>query len=449
MARRKPFNYSFVSFFKHKVNGGILLILFAVLAMVVANSPWSTYYINFLEYPLSLKFGDFNLLSHHGIGLSMADFINDCLMAIFFFHVGLEIKREILVGELSSVKKAALPIIAAFGGMIVPVLIFLIFDHTAPGSRGAAIPMATDIAFSLGALSLLGKRVPLGLKIFLTAFAVADDIGGILVIAVFYASNLNYIALFSAFALIALLYVANRLRIQWKTLYALVGIAVWYLFMQSGVHSTVAGVLVAFTIPAVPRMDIQKYINRIRRSVNTFPVRNIKSIVLTNDQIRELKIIEGNSNKVISPLQDMEDRLSGFVNYFILPLFAFANSGVVFGSNGELFGLVTFGVAFGLIIGKPIGLFSFTWISVKLKLVMLPDGVNWKSLWGVCCMGGIGFTVSLFIANLSFGTAYPELLNQAKLGIVLGTLVSGMIGYVFLNKALPKNKTEDAETDQE
>jgi len=210
--------------------------------------------------------------------------------------------------------------------------------------------------------------------------------------------------------------------------------------MQSGVHSTVAGVLVAFTIPAVPRLNIQKYINRIRKSVNTFPVTSNASIVLTNDQILELKIIEGNSNKVISPLQDMEDRLSGIVNYFILPLFAFANSGIVFGTNGELFGLVTFAVALGLIIGKPIGLFSFTWLSVKLKLVILPHGVNWKSLWGVCCMGGIGFTVSLFIANLSFGSAYPELLNQAKLGIVLGTLTSGLIGYLFLNKALPKKK---------
>jgi len=305
MARRNPFNYSFTSFFKHNVNGGIFLIFFATLAIVVANSPWSSYYIRFLEYPLSLKFGEFNLLSIQGEALSMADFINDCLMAIFFFHVGLEIKREVLVGELSSVKKAALPIIAACGGMIVPVLVYFMFDHTSPGVRGAAIPMATDIAFSLGALSLLGKRVPLGLKIFLTAFAVADDIGGILVIAIFYASNLNFIALFAALGLIALLYLASRLRIQWITLYTVVGIAVWYLFMQSGVHSTVAGVLVAFTIPAVPRLNIQKYINRIRKSVNTFPVTNKESIVLTNDQIRELKIIEGNSNKVISPLQDM------------------------------------------------------------------------------------------------------------------------------------------------
>jgi Na+:H+ antiporter, NhaA family len=439
MNYRKPFNYSFTSFFRQNVNGGILLIIVAVLAMLLANSPWNNYYNAFLNYPISLKFGDFNLLSHHGASLNMAAFINDCLMAIFFFHVGLEIKREVLVGELSSLRKASLPIIAACGGMIMPVLVYSLINHGYPGSRGAAIPMATDIAFSIGALGLLGKRVPLGLKIFLTAFAVADDIGGILVIALFYSTDIQIGYLIVAFILIACLFIASHFKIQKKGLYIITGITVWYLFLQSGVHSTIAGVLIAFTIPAYPRLDVQKYIGRIRESVQTFPIKKQDSIVLTNDQIRELKNIEASSNKVISPLQYMEDRLGGLVSYFILPLFAFANAGIVFGNgDGTLFGLVTYAVAIGLIIGKPIGLYSFTWLTVKSKIAVLPDEVDWKSMWGVCCLGGIGFTVSLFIANLSFASVSQEMLNQAKLGIVVGTIISGIIGYLFLNKALPK-----------
>lgn len=420
----------------------MLLIVFSVLAMIMANSRWSSYYLGFLDYPVSLIFGNFNLLSHHGEPLSMAAFINDCLMALFFFHVGLEIKREILVGELSSVRKASLPILAAFGGMLMPVVIYLLVDHVPPGSNGMAIPIATDIAFSLGVLSLLGKRVPLGLKIFLTAFAVVDDIGGILIIALFYTDMIHWSYLLTALGLIVVLLVACRLRINKRALYCLLGIAVWYLFLQSGVHSTIAGVLVAFTIPARPGLKIGKYIDRIRYSINTFPKTKNESILLTNNQIYELKNIEEASDKVISPLQYMEDKLDSLVNYFILPLFAFANAGIVFNSSGEFFGTVTLAVALGLILGKPIGIFCSTWLSVKLHLVCLPDGVNWKSILGVSCLGGIGFTVSLFIANLSFGTADLEILNQARLGIIIGTIVSGLMGYYLLNLTLPKKDAE-------
>ena len=410
----------------------------AVLAMIVANSPWSTYYAGFLNHPISLHLGDFNLLSHHGESLTVAAFINDCLMAIFFFHVGLEIKREILVGELSSTRKAALPILAALGGMIAPVLVYFLFNGSEPGIRGAAIPMATDIAFSLGVLSLLGKRVPLALKIFLTAFAVVDDIGGILVIVLFYTEEIQLSYLLFAFALIILLAVACKLRINKKTLYIVTGIAIWYLFLQSGVHSTVAGVLVAFTIPAYPRLNIDKYISRIRKSIDSFPPN--ESITLSNEQIHELKNIEGASNKAISPLQYMEDRLNGLVNFLILPLFAFANAGIVFvGGGSDLMGMVTLGVALGLIIGKPLGIFSFTWLFVRLGVVRLPDGVCWKSIFGVSCIGGIGFTVSLFIANLSFADVDISLLNQAKAGIILGTIISGAVGYIVLDKCLSKN----------
>jgi len=445
MQKIKPFNLSFVTFFRHYVTGGMILMVVAVLAMVLANSPWSSYYFDFLKHPISLRFGDFNLLSHHGESLNMATFINDCLMAIFFFHVGLEIKKEMIVGELSTVKKAALPIFAAVGGMVVPVTVYLLFEGTGVGVRGAAIPMATDIAFSLGVLSLLGKRVPLSLKIFLTAFAVVDDIGGILVIALFYTQELQIMYLLSAFLLIALLAIACKYGVRKKTLYVLTGIAVWYLFLQSGVHSTIAGVIVAFTVPAYPRLNVSKYVDRIRKSIGSFPLG--ESITLSNDQIHELKNIEGASKRVISPLQYMVDKLNGVVNFFILPLFAFANAGVVLsGGEGDLFGTVTLGVAFGLIIGKPIGIFSFTWLFVKLKIVKLPDGVNWKSIFGVACLGGIGFTVSLFIANLSFAEVDMNMLNQAKLGIILGTIFSGVIGYIFLNKTIAATPSADQST---
>lgn len=443
MPKRNPFNYSFFNFFRHTVNGGMLLMITAVLAMIIANSPWSDWYIEFFNYPISLQIGDFNLFSHHGNPLTLSAFINDALMAVFFFHVGLEVKREILVGELSTVRKAALPVLAAVGGMIVPVIIYLSIAHTSPESRGAAIPMATDIAFSLGVLSLLGKRVPLGLKIFLTAFAVVDDIGGILVIAFVYTTGLQLSYLAIAGILLLFLAFINWRGIVTIPLYITVGIAVWYLFLQSGVHSTIAGVLIAFTIPARPKIKIGKYIDRIRDSINTFPKSKEESIVLTRDQIWELKNIEAASNNVISPLQHIEDRLHGVVSYFIMPLFAFVNAGIVFsGSINDFLGVVTYAVALGLILGKFIGIFSFTWLGVKLKLVSLPDNSNWKSIAGIAMIGGIGFTVSLFIANLSFGSDHPELLNQAKLGIIIGSVVSGLLGYLILHMVLPKSEAD-------
>lgn len=440
MSTHKPFNYSFLSFVKHNVNGGMLLMITAILAMVIANSPWSETYFEIWTYPISFQIGDFNLFSHHGQPLTLADFINDALMAVFFFQVGLEVKREILVGELSSVSKASLPIIAAFGGIIIPVIIYLSIAGSEPYSRGAAIPMATDIAFSLGVLSLLGKRVPMSLKIFLMAFAVVDDIGGILVIATVYSTDIQSGYLFTAFGLFVILCLANYKKISSIYFYIVIGIGIWYLFLQSGVHSTIAGVLVAFTIPARPQLNVNKYISRIKHSVEAFPNELSSNQILTTDQITELKNIEAASNKVISPLQSIEDKLHGVVNYFIMPLFAFVNAGIVFSNNiSESIGVVTFGVLAGLVLGKPIGIFSFTWLAVKLKLVSLPTDCRWKDIFGVAMLGGIGFTVSLFIANLSFGDSHLDLLNQAKLGIVSGTVFTGILGYFILYKVLPRS----------
>lgn len=419
----------------------ILLFVTAILAAIIANSPLAPVYQDFLQQELHLRIGDFNLFSHGGHPLTMIEFINDCLMTVFFLAVGLEIKRELLVGELSSFRKAALPFVAACGGMLVPVIIYssLVASGT-PETRGMAIPMATDIAFSLGVLSLLGKRVPLSLKIFLTAFAVVDDIGGILVIAIFYSSEVAYGYLIIAAVLYCFLYFMGKFGMTQKIFFLFVGVIIWYLFLQSGIHSTISGVILAFVIPARPRLDAGKYINRIRTIISAFPVTRSENIVLTNEQIATLKLVEHASDRVISPLQSLEDNLHGMVNFVILPLFAFANAGVVLSGGGSLVGDVSIAVAAGLLLGKFVGIFLFTWLAIKSRLVLMPSGMNWKNLAGVSLLGGVGFTVSLFIANLSFAGEYPELLNQAKLGVLSGTIIAGILGYMVLRIVLPKAK---------
>ncbi|MDM8155168.1 Na+/H+ antiporter NhaA [Bacteroides gallinaceum] len=434
----KTFDYAFLSFLKHRVNGGMVLMVVAVLAMVIANSPWAEAYHAFWNHPVSLQVGEFNLFSHHGEPLTLMAFINDALMAVFFFSVGLEIKREVLVGELSSLRQALLPIIAAVGGMIVPMVIYYLMTAGTPASGGLAIPMATDIAFSLGVLSLFGKRIPLSLKIFLTAFAVVDDIGGILVIAFCYTSHLAGGYLLAAFIVLAILLIANRMQVMSRTFYCVSGIVVWYLFLQSGVHATIAGVLVAFTIPSIPCLNVKKYITRIRENIAGFPHFDKSSILLTPNQIDVLKSIESASDKVISPLQFMEDRMHGMVNYLIMPLFAFANAGITLSGNGsgEIAGLVTYAVVLGLVLGKFVGIYSFTWLAVRMRVTSLPQGMNWRNTAGVALLGGIGFTVSLFIANLSFGAVDEALLSQAKLGVLVGTVLAGILGYVVLKLTL-------------
>ena len=443
----KTFDYSFLSFLKHRVNGGMVLMIVAVLAMVVANSPWADAYHAFWSHPVSLQVGSFNLFSHHGEPLTMMAFINDALMAVFFFSVGLEIKREVLVGELSSLRQALLPIIAAVGGMLIPVLLYFALTAGTPAADGLAIPMATDIAFSLGVLSLFGKRVPLSLKIFLTAFAVVDDIGGILVIAFGYTSHLDAAYLLGALGVLLLLAVANRMRVMSRTFYCWAGIVVWYLFLQSGVHATIAGVLVAFTIPSLPCLNVKMYIARIRENVAEFPHFDKSSILLTPNQIDILKSIESASDRVISPLQFMEDRMHGMVNYLIMPLFAFANAGITLsGAEGAVAGPVTYAIVIGLVLGKSVGIYLFTWLAVRSRVTALPQGMNWQNVAGVSLLGGIGFTVSLFIANLSFGETDEVLLNQAKLGVLVGTVLAGVLGYVVLRYVLPKQEGASAGT---
>ena len=441
-------NYSFLSKFRRHVNSSMVLILFTVLALVCANIPVvKDFYFSLWQHEVSLSIGDFNFFSHGGHPLTLGQMINDFLMAIFFLSVGLEIKREIRVGELSTKDKALLPIIGACGGMLMPVIVFyLICPSDAAMQRGLAIPMATDIAFSLGVLSVFKTRVPIGLKIFLAALAVADDLGGIIVIALFYSSDINWLFLALSALCVAVMVLGNILKVRSKSFYVSIGLVLWYMMLNSGIHATIAGVIVAFCIPATLKKGTGHYLERIRRNVNKFPVIEVdeqhNAIVLTNDQIHTLKSIESAADKMISPLQDLEDNLHFLINYIVIPLFAFANAGIDLSqmNMGSLFSGVGLAVMLGLVIGKFLGVLSFSWLAVRLKVVSLPANTTWKAFASVCVVCGIGFTVSMFIADLSYAgiEGGAALLSQAKLGVLCGSVISAVLGCVLLNKTLPK-----------
>ena len=441
-------NYSFLSKFKRHVNSSMVLIFFTVLALICANVPAvKDWYFALWQTPVSISVGDFNFFSHGGHALSLGQMINDFLMAIFFLSVGLEIKREIRVGELSSKDKALLPIIGACGGMIMPVLVFfLLCPSEAAMQRGLAIPMATDIAFSLGVLSVFNTRVPVGLKVFLAALAVADDLGGIIVIALFYSSEINLLfMILSALCVVAMI-LGNFMKVRSKAFYVTIGLILWYMMLNSGIHATIAGVIVAFCIPATLKKGTGYYLERIRKHVNKFPEIEIdeqhNTIVLTNEQVHTLKSIESAADKMISPLQDLEDNLHFPISYIVIPLFAFANAGIDLAgmSFGALFSGVSLAVMLGLVLGKFIGVFSFSWLAVRLKLVSLPAGTTWKAFASVCVICGIGFTVSMFIADLSYAgiEGGEALLSQAKLGVLSGSVLAALLGCLLLNKTLPK-----------
>ena len=427
----------------------MVLIVCTVLALICANIPVvKDWYFSLWQHNVSVSIGNFNLFSHNGHPMTLMAVINDFLMAIFFLSVGLEIKREIRVGELSTREKALLPIIGACGGMVVPVLLFWL---TCPGDaamqRGLAIPMATDIAFSLGVLSVFSKRVPIGLKVFLAALAVADDLGGIIVIALFYSSDIDFLYLALSAACVAVMVLANILKVRSKAFYVTIGLVLWYMMLNSGIHATIAGVIVAFCVPATLKKGTGHYLERIRMNINKFPVIDVdeqhNAVVLTNEQIHTLKSIESAADKMISPLQDLEDNLHFLINYLVIPLFAFANAGIDLSgmSLGSIFSGVSLSVIIGLVLGKFLGVFSFSWLAVRMKIVALPAGATWKAFASVCVVCGIGFTVSMFIADLSYaglGAQGAALLNEAKLGVLCGSVISALLGCWLLNRNLPK-----------
>ncbi|HEX6861700.1 MAG TPA: Na+/H+ antiporter NhaA, partial [Thermoanaerobaculia bacterium] len=401
----------FAEFAHTASSGGIVLLVCTAVALAWANSPWAASYHHIWELEVAVDAGPlaFRSTLHH--------LINDGLMAVFFFLVGLEIKREVLIGELASFRQAALPAAAALGGMVVPAAIYAALNSGGSGSAGWGIPMATDIAFALGVLALLGDRVPAGLKVFLAALAIVDDIGAVLVIALFYTAGVSWAALGIAGALLLLAAGANAAGVRRPSAYALIGLALWAAVLASGVHATVAGVLLAMAIPSRTRIDEDEFLRRARRTVDEFESGcGPGTTVLTNQVQQEaLLTLETLCKQAQAPLQVTERRLHGTVAFFIMPLFALANAGVRL-SGGELATAlsspVTLGVVLGLLLGKPLGITLFSWAAVRMGVATLPSRVTWRMVHGAAWLGGIGFTMSLFIAGLAF-PGMPDLLAAA------------------------------------
>jgi NhaA family Na+:H+ antiporter len=423
----------FQTFFRLESASGILLLVSAVLALIWANSPLSPFYFGLWETNVTASVGGF------AISKPLLLWINDGLMAIFFFVVGLEIKREVMVGELASPKKAALSIAAAVGGMLVPAGIFALLNSGGAGSSGWGIPMATDIAFTLGVLALLGRRVPLALKVFVTAVAIVDDLGAVLVIAIFYTEKLSMGSLALATMLFAAVLVLNFAGVRRVWPYGLLGLALWVAFLKSGVHATIAGVLLAMSIPARRLIDAPQFLERAELYLSEIreDIQRTGRCEPTQDQIAALHSLEDSAEKLQSPLARLEHELHPLVAFFIMPVFALANAGVALRGNGTgigemLVSPVALGVILGLFFGKQIGIFAASWLAVKIGVAALPDSVRWHQLWGVAVLCGIGFTMSLFIAGLAF--ADLVLLDEAKVGILAGSFVSALAGSLVLAK---------------
>ena len=420
----------FGEFFRAESASGIVLLACAALALLWANSPWGESYFALWHAHLVVSGGPVHL------DYSLHHWINDGLMAVFFFMVGLEIKREVLVGELASPKQAALPIAAAIGGMVVPAGIYVLFNAGTPELRGWGIPMATDIAFALGVLALLGSRAPTGLKIFLAALAIVDDLGAVLVIALFYSEGIDWnMLLYSGITLIVL-FAANRGGIRRPAVYALLGLVLWYFFLKSGVHATIAGVLLAMTIPARTKINVSEFVSSAREYLQAFEADGLRAdpaAPLTQRQESALEHLEGAAESVQSPLLSIEHALVPWVAFGIMPLFALANAGVALEPEvvGNVGSPVVLGIALGLLIGKPIGIALFAWAAVKIGMAGLPAGVRTAHLVGVGLLGGIGFTMSLFIANLAFDDVTLEL---AKVGVLGASTVAGLAGYIILRR---------------
>jgi NhaA family Na+:H+ antiporter len=417
----------FERFLKRQSSSGILLIIAAIIAMVWSNSSYADMYFGIWDTEFTLGHGVFQ------VSEPLILWINDGLMALFFFVVGLEIKREVMAGELSTVKDLVLPLTAAVGGMVVPAIIFLLVVGNTVGGNGWGIPMATDIAFSLGVLSLLGSKVPIGLKVFLTALAIIDDIGAILIIAFFYSNEIQWVYLQVAAGLFLVLLIFNYFYLRLVALYILVGLFVWFCFLKSGVHPTVAGVLVALTIPARRKMKMNNFIEQAKSSLIKF--KNAKfpdsKILLGKEQISAVDSIIESAKKVQSPVQKLENSLSNFTANLVMPIFALANASVVIVANEfNLLDRVTLGVGLGLLLGKVVGVSLFSWLSVRLGWAQLPTGVSWAQIIGVGFLAGIGFTMSLFISNLAYTDA--EVINASKIGIVIGSIIAGTIGFIIL-----------------
>ena len=438
--KNKPINsFKISKFINEEAYGGIFLIIATIAAMIWANSSfYDSYHYVWHEFKVGFVWGNINMVG------SLHHWINDGLMALFFFVVGLEIKREIMGGELSSIKKASLPIAAAIGGMVVPALLYVVVIVNYPDYiNGWGIPMATDIAFALGLLAMLGKRVPLNLKIFLTALAIADDLGAVMVIALFYTESIDFNELLYAGFFIAVLIIANLAGIRRTLFYALIGFAgVWIAFIYSGVHATIAGVLIALTIPARTNIGETAFIDKLTEYLQKFKNENRdnNSTLLTKGQVHVISEIEELNKKAHTPLQKLEHALHPVTAYFILPVFALSNAGVRI--DGQVIDMllhpISLGIIAGLVLGKFLGISLLSKLVVKFKIAELPQGVTWRHIYGAAFLAGIGFTMSMFISDLAFKE--DEFKQIAKVGIIAASVISAVIGMLWLGLSSKKQE---------
>ena len=416
----------FQKFVKIESFSGILLMFATLIALVWANSSFGDSYQSLWQFKIGFTTERFEL------NKPLILWINDGLMAIFFFLIGLEIKREFLIGELNSLKKMAFPLFGALGGMLVPVLLFLVLNQNPETLKGWGIPMATDIAFSLAILKLLGNRIPLSLKIFLTAFAIVDDIGAVLVIAFFYSGNINLGLLVAALILLGILYIFSFRGYYSKFLLVFFGIIIWVLFLKSGIHPTVAGILLAFSVPVRQKIDTSIFLDNLVSISNKIKqAAKSKKPILSVEQIEQIDALEDWTNKYQSPLQHLEHSLHGWVAYFIIPVFAFANAGVLLSSDIELDTILIRNIIICLVLGNSIGITSIILLAKKIKLIEVPKEISNRQIIGVSFLAGIGFTMAIFIASFAFENS-PAYIDSAKIGILIGSLISAVIGFTIL-----------------
>jgi NhaA family Na+:H+ antiporter len=424
----------FQRFLHWEAAGSVVLLACAVVALVWANSPWAESYHDLTHTYLGISLGD------DTFKLSLKHWVNDLLMVVFFFVVGLEIKREMLLGELSSLRKAILPVMAALGGMLVPAGLYLAFNAGGPGQNGWGIPMATDIAFALGILALFGARAPLGLKVFLTALAIADDLGAVMVIALFYTEEVRLIPLAFAVGALVMISLAAQARVKRVGLYTALILVVWFGVFASGVHATIAGVLLAIVVPIRAQIDPQGFFETARRSLTTLEASQVTqdSMVDDDEQFTALADLSDATAGMLPPGVVLERYLHIGQAFLILPLFAFFNAGVTLG--GDLLDILTnpvsLGIIIGLVFGKQIGILLFSWAAIRSGRASLPVGVTWAQLWGASCLAGIGFTMSIFIDELAFKD--PAIIDEAKVGVLMASLIAGALGYTVLKMTLPR-----------
>jgi NhaA family Na+:H+ antiporter len=429
----------FQRFFRKIVRGSVPLFIATVVALVWSFLSYTSYH-HVWHTELTISLGHFQITK------SLVHWIDDALMTLFFFTVGLEIKREMLVGELASIKKALLPVCAAIGGMVFPAGIYAALNYNTPAASGWGIPMATDIAFSLAVLAVLQMRIPLGLKVFLSAFAIADDLGAVLVIALFYTESIVWHYLLLSVLFLIGLAIANFFWIRWTLLYAILGVCIWFSIQGSGIHATVAGVIVAMFIPAKGKYDTDTFITEVDKRLQDFqcePGSCGYTILMNPKHLNAAQGIEFACHDVQTPLQRLEHGLHSWIAYLILPLFALANAGFTLKGvhiSTAISHPVTLGITLGLLLGKPLGITLFTYLAYKILKTPLPSGVNWSHIIGASILGGIGFTMSLFISSLSFTS--HEFIGYSKLGILVGSVVSGVLGLIVLRfRTTPQSET--------